>query len=354
MTKIIIFVVSVVLFVSCNKVEESPGSLQKPTKKSLAAVRHTSKVWSQNQKGAWDLSEKDLLESLAALENIDLNLDENNKSVSLLNQAVSEIKSNKEFSRTQTQINAENIKPNELWLTKNNIYGFIEAGIGKKEITPAGLLQADDSLRGAKLKITLDRFKVKKYPGRGTHDIALNFYGQTQNEDQVTPLTYCLGVSAREDDEAGVVGKNIFIGLNAGTEGIDFKVSTINVNTSKDKTLFSIIAGQIFSRGLKLIDKVQPALEPLTALANGVSEELSKKNKGVPVNSFELGLDFSEIPFRIKLREGSFVIIQIPPAKADVWKWSDWEFKDGRIQGKSDQKVVPFNYIVIGISRMKS
>jgi len=354
MKKIVIVLAFIVLIISCNKVEEVPNVLQKPSKESLAAARNASELWSQNHKGAADLSEKDLLESLAALEGVELSLEETGKSESLLKQAITEINSNKELAHTQSQIIIENIDIDELWRTKNNIYGFIEAGVEKKEIKPAYSIQAEKSLMGALLKITLDRFKVKSYPGRGTHDIALNFHGQTQNADQITPLAFCLGVSAREEDEIGVVGKSIFVGLNAGTEGIDFKGSTINVNTKKDKTFFSILSGQLFSQGLKLIDKVQPALMPLTALANGVSQELSEKNKGVPVNSFDLGLDFSDIPSRIKLKQGSYIIIQIPPAAAERWNWSDWEFTNGRIQKKSDQRVVPYNYIVIGISRMQS
>lgn len=242
-----------------------------------------------------------------------------------------------------------------LWKTSNHIFGFIPTGASGAvpvKVQDARGVQADTSLRGQQIKLTMDGLRVMKYPGKGQHNIAFNFHAQTQSGDELIPLDYAVGYSAREGDVVPSVGITIFVGLNVGTQGVDLKASTINVNTARDRNFFTILASNAFTQGLQLLPTAQPALRPLSQLTDAVRSELSDLNKGVPVQKFELGLDFSDVSTRIKLREGSYVVVQVPPADARQWNWSDWEFANGLVRRTTDAESVPYNYVIFSISRL--
>ena len=244
----------------------------------------------------------------------------------------------------------------QLWRTANHIYGFIALNGGPPAalpVTNAFDVAADPQLVNQPLRITLDRLRIRKYPGKGTHNIAFFCHAQTQVGTELVPVDYSVAHSAREGDEVAAVGVTIFLGIRASSEGVGLKCGTLNVDTNKDKTFFNVLADNAFTQGLRLLDTAQPALLPLTALTRSVKKELEDSKKGVPVQKFELGLDFSAVSTRIKLAPGSYLIIQIPPEDVAAWNWSDWEYSGGRVQRKADRtQLIPYNYTVFSVSRM--
>jgi len=247
--------------------------------------------------------------------------------------------------------------PDRLWKTKNHIYGFIDLRTTAEAAPSQPLLNAfdiapDSTLSGRSLRFTIDRVRVKKYPGRGTHHIAFFCNARTQIGTEVTPVEYGVGYLATEGDVVPAVGITMFEGVRIVGSYVNLFCGNTNADTEKDKTFFRIIADNIFTQGLRLLDTFQPALQPLTALTRGVREEIENQHKGIPVQKWEIGLDLTAVSSRIKMREGSYVVIQIPEAEESTWKWEEWEYKGGRLQSKADPTlVIPYNYIVIGISR---
>lgn len=79
------------------------------------------------------------------------------------------------------------------WQHTAHMCGYIPAaapGAGPTTITFAGNIPADESLRGARIKITLNGPRVADYPGGGTHRILFDFYAQ----NQVTNRTAIIGL----------------------------------------------------------------------------------------------------------------------------------------------------------------
>lgn len=315
---------------SSEPADHRAGSLvEEPSAVSLSNARSVSMTWSTRTKAADELSPTDLQVGLTGL-----------------GYSTGEVAVIMSSSASQGDI---------LWKTSNHMFGFIPTGASGAvpvKVQDARGVRADLSLRGQQVKLTLDGLRVMKYPGKGQHNIAFNFHAQTQSGNELTPLDYAVGYSAREGDVVAAVGINIFVGLNVGTEGVDLKASTINVNTARDRNFFTILASTAFTQGLQLLPTAQPALRPLSQLTEAVRSELSDLNKGVPVQKFELGLDFSNVSTRIKLREGSYVVVQVPPADARQWNWSDWEFANGQVRRATDAGPVPYNYVIFSLSRL--
>jgi len=144
----------------------------------------------------------------------------------------------------------------------------------------------------------------------------------------------------------------VFIGLNVGNQGLAFSVATINVKSSSDDAIVSFFDSDTFKQGLQLTTAIQPALGPLTNLTIGLWKWLLKRKENLGVQSFTLGLDFSTVPTRARLKEGSYVAVQAPDGGVD---WSAWYYDPGsnQIHKRSDNSVLPYNYIILGVSRYK-
>jgi len=180
------------------------------------------------------------------------------------------------------------------------------------------------------------------------------FHANTFRGRTVDPLDYAIGLQGiRNGDEPATINKNVFLGLNVGVIGPEILISTTNVKTSADKTVFNILAGSVFTKGLELVNTAQPALAPLSTLVEGVYKQLRDRHNGVPVQSnITLGLDFGEGAGPIHLRQGTYIVLQIPPDPAAQWKWTDWEWLAGRIRSKADENMTPkYNYIMFGVSK---
>lgn len=73
---------------------------------------------------------------------------------------------------------------------------------------------------------------------------------------------------------------------------------------------------------MELLTTAQPAIAPFTAISLGLVKSLAKRNKNVPVQKFDLGLDFDNAALGIRLAEGNYIAVQVPNETAIDWsKW---------------------------------
>jgi hypothetical protein len=242
------------------------------------------------------------------------------------------------------------------WQHTAHTFGFLAPVASTRTIPIAAIgdVPADVSLRGSRIKITLDRLRVAAYPGGGTHRVLLDFYAQNQVPGTVEHLHFTASLRAREGEHVAVVGYPIFVGLNVGDEGVQFKCFTVNVKNDEDEKFLGFLESDTFKEGLKLATSVQPALAPLSAMAVGLTRSIATRNRNVPVQDFYLGLDFSSIPMRARLAEGSYLAVQVPETFLKVWDWQEWVYEpsSGHVVSREEPaKLIPYNYLVFSVSR---
>lgn len=244
------------------------------------------------------------------------------------------------------------------WQHTAHAFGYLAPAAPGDESLPirhAGNMAAQESLKNGRVKITLDCLRVAAYPGTGIHHVLFDFYAQNQVAGKnVEHLHFNATYRAREGERAAILGYPVFIGLNVGTEGVAFKCFTVNVKNEADEVLLGFLDSDVFKAGLKLAKTAQPAIAPLSGMALGLTRSLASRNKNVAVQDFYMGLDFSNIPTRAKLAEGSYIAVQIPETLATIWNWGDWVYHPGtgQIVNKSDNRsLIPYNYLVFSVSR---
>lgn len=346
MKRIAVVLLSVSFIVSCAPNQDvKPTS--SPTDASILAAKAESEAWTKRHPSAADYSDSELIKLLIPPEALEKMAKAKVKFKSLDQQTIDDM-------RQKFQVADEVFDKEELWRVQNYEFGYLGTE-GATSITDARLIQADQSLKGKKIKITLDSLRVEKYPGKkGTHSILFNVHGQTQSGNEIIPLSYSLGVEARDGDVPLVMGKGIFVGLEVGSEGVDLKGQTINIKNIEDKTLFNIIKGTVFGRGMRLLNSVASSFQPLCEVVEGITADLSKRYDGQNVQSFEIGLDFTKVQSHAKLREGTYIIVQIPPSHPKL-NWDNWEFASGGIVKKGGKlEPLPYNCIVLGVSKIES
>jgi len=204
-------------------------------------------------------------------------------------------------------------------------YGFIEEGDAGSElipIVPAHSVEADQSLVGQPIKVTLDGFRVAEYPGLGLHTVLFDFQGRDQAGDEAQDLQFASVLKVNDGDNAAVSGVPIFTGLTVPAEGLSFKARTVTIRSSGDETIVNVLQSTVFKDGLKLLGQIQPALPQLVTLAGGITDNLLKRRWNEVVQLFDLGLDFGRSRTSARLRRGSYVVVQV--ADAGLWNWSDW------------------------------
>jgi hypothetical protein len=239
----------------------------------------------------------------------------------------------------------------------SHVFGYIPPrdgpATGMVTIQNAENISADANLRNTSLKITLDRLRVYEYPGNGIHQILFDFYAQHQAAaGQEQALHFNQTYRVAQGQTAGIAGYPVFIGLRPGAEGVNFRVSTINVSNDDDRRLLGFLDSDVFRGGLKLVNGFNPVLPVVTDLAKGVTATFARRNENIPVQDFQMGLDFSSSSTRPKLREGSYIAVQIPdPAR---WNWADWVLNpgSGALVNKAHTTAgIPYNYIVFSVSK---
>jgi hypothetical protein len=246
---------------------------------------------------------------------------------------------------------------NRPWQHVAHTFGYLapaEPGSAPLSIQHAGNIAADSSLKSSRIKITLDRLRVAAYPGGGMHRVLFDFYAQNQVPGDVEHLHFNATHRVQEGEHAAILGYPIFVGLNVGTEGVAFKCFTVNVRNDQDEAFLGFLDSDVFKAGLKLASTVQPAIAPFSEMALGLTKSIATRSRNVPVQDFYLGLDFSAIPMRARLAEGSYLAVQIPESMQTVWDWDEWVFNpaNGHVVNKAEPtQLIPYNYLVFSVSR---
>jgi hypothetical protein len=221
-------------------------------------------------------------------------------------------------------------------------------------IQHAGNMSADPTLRNSRIKVTLDGLGAADYPGKGTHRVLFDFYAQNQLPGNVEEVHFNSTFRVYEGQRAAIIGYPIFLGLNVGSEGIAFRCFSVNVKNDDDEKFLGFLESDVFSKGLKLATSLQPAIQPLSQIAFGLTRSIAQRHRNVPVQDFYMGFDFSIIPTRARLAEGSYIAVQIPETLETVWQWGQWVYNpnNGQIVNKTDPKqLIPYNYITFSISQ---
>ncbi|HNQ22140.1 MAG TPA: hypothetical protein PKK06_03505 [Phycisphaerae bacterium] len=81
---------------------------------------------------------------------------------------------------------------------------------------------------------------------------------------------------------------------------------------------------------------------------------MATRHRNVPVQDLYLGLDFTNIAGGARLREGSYLAVQIPESLRSMWDWTEWAYDPhkGQVASQSDPKqLIPYNYVIFGVSR---
>ena len=215
-------------------------------------------------------------------------------------------------------------------------------------------ISAHPGLRGARIKLTLNRLRIAAYPGGGLHHVLLHFFVQNQVPGKTEPVHFNATYRVREGESAGVQGYPLFTGLNVGHEGITLKCRTINVRNDQDEALLSFLESDTFKAGLHLVTTAQPVIAPFSEMAYGLAKTIAARNRNVSVQDFDLGLDFGTMPMQGRLAEGAYLAVQIPESFSAVWDWDEWVYLPARglvVKRDDQQELIPYNYLVFGLSR---
>lgn len=127
-------------------------------------------------------------------------------------------------------------------------------------IQSASNIATDLTLKGDRIKITLNALRVAAYPGGGTHQILFDFYAQNQLADVIEHLHFNSTYRVRDGERAALLNYPIFLGLNIGNDGLVFKCLTVNVKNEEDEAAIQFLDSDAFKTGLKLATTVQPAI----------------------------------------------------------------------------------------------
>ncbi len=245
----------------------------------------------------------------------------------------------------------------QCWQHTNHVLGFIATGPGGatqvRPLIDATNISPDASLKDQAVKVTLDRLRVFCYPGGGVHNVLFDFYGQHQAAAVAEDIHFIQLYRAQEGEAAGVLGYPIFVGLKLGKEGLRMRARTVNVKNEDDEKLLGFMNSDTFKNGLQLINTSNPLTPVVTKFATGIVETMGKKNRNIPVQDIDMGLDFSTVSTKPKLSEGSYIAIQTP---VQNWDWSAWKFypESGQVlSADSDRKPIPYNYIIFSVSKMQ-
>ncbi|MBI5250752.1 MAG: hypothetical protein HY912_14775 [Desulfomonile tiedjei] len=222
------------------------------------------------------------------------------------------------------------------------------------QIMHVGAIQPDESLKGARVTIRLNRLRVASYPGRGRHNILFDFHAENHLKGKKENVHFNQVYKVQEGESAGIIGYPIFIGLNVGREGLLFDGCTVNVKNDQDQAIVKFLDSDTFKAGLKLVKTAQPAIAPLTDITVGLTKMLAHRSENLGVQKFSMGLSFDQVPGGARLAEGAYVVVQIPEEDQVVWDWKEWIYEPllGSIVRKEEPtKLIPFNYVMFGISR---
>lgn len=241
------------------------------------------------------------------------------------------------------------------WQHTSHAYGYIapmSVRTGLRDIQDVAAIDADLALKSSRIKITLDALRIEEYPGSGLHHVLFDFYAQNQILPAPEHLHFNATYRVRQGERAGIRGYPIFLGLSTGEDGVAFRCFTVNVKNDNDQMLLNLLDSDTFKAGLRLATVAQPAIGPLTDLAQNFTRAIAKRNQNVPVQDVFLGLDFGDSPTGARLRLGSYIAVQVSESEGK-FTWNDWalDLESRAIVSKADpSQVLPFNYFIFAIT----
>lgn len=242
------------------------------------------------------------------------------------------------------------------WRHGSHCFGFIppvgDSPAQNLEIYHPGQIPPNETLKNTRIVVTLDRLRIKSYPGFGQHQIMFEFYGQHQVRKKAEDLHFNLKFEARDGDDASYFNYPIFVGLKVGAQGVNFDCLTINVKNNADEKFIGFLDSDVFRSGLKLATTAQPAIAPFSAMAVALTRSIAQRNKNQVVQRFSLGLDFSDNATRARLAIGSYIAVQVPSSSLANWDWTMWKYNraNGQIVD-NNAELIPFNYVVFSVSQ---
>lgn len=245
------------------------------------------------------------------------------------------------------------------WLYARHVFGYLAPtppGNTSVPISPLNAIQADPTLKEQRVKITLNRFRVANYPGRGTHQILVHFYAQNQLASSTEDLHFNATYRVRKNDQVAIHGYPVFVGLAIGQEGIRLQCRTINVKNEQDVALLGFLESDVFKTGLQLVTIAQPAIAPFSSMAYGIAKAIAARHQNISVQDIFLGLDFGDIPTGARLAEGAYIAAQVPESEELSWEWDEWVYhpSSGQIAKRDNyRETLPYNYLIFGVSRYK-
>jgi hypothetical protein len=116
-----------------------------------------------------------------------------------------------------------------------------------QKILGVGEVQADLSLKNARVNVALNALRVADYPGSGTHRVLFDFYGRNQVPGATEDLHFNASYRAREGEHAAVRGYPIFLGLGVAQVGVAFHFHTV-INQYISKCTFLTQGSEYDSR----------------------------------------------------------------------------------------------------------
>jgi len=245
----------------------------------------------------------------------------------------------------------------KLWMYTSLILGYISPaspGSGPQPIHSVNNIPADPTLRNAPITIALSSLRIAAYPGKGIHHILLHCLTRNWVAGKAEYVHFNAVSHVGKDEYTPIQGYPIFVGLNVGPEGLVFQCRTINVKNEQDVAFLNSLETGAPKGGLQLTNTAQSTITELSEEAFALAKSLAVHNRNIVVQDFSLGFDFSTIPTRYHLAEGSYLAVQLPGDQLPIWDWKEWVYSpdSGQVMHRaSAQWIIPFNYLVFSISR---
>jgi len=244
------------------------------------------------------------------------------------------------------------------WRHTSHIFGFIPQdgaadGSNGTAIQSLKTAKADPSLKGTRLRISLNGLRVADYPGGGIHRVLFNFFTQNRTKHGVDDVNFNATYRIAEGEHAAVLNYPIFIGVAPPETGLVIRCFTVNVKNDNDERFLDLLESDTFKLGLHLVETAQPALAPLSSLAVGMTRAIAERHRNVAVQDVYLGLDYGGLVTGARLAPGSYVAVQAPAAFLRSWHWTDWSYNPdtGQIVNQAGE-LMPLNYFILGITTL--
>ncbi|MEQ8362033.1 MAG: leucine-rich repeat domain-containing protein [Cyclobacteriaceae bacterium] len=240
-------------------------------------------------------------------------------------------------------------------------YGYISnTSTGVSNIVAASSITSDAALRNKRLNINMAFLRAYDYPGGGEHNVFFGFHGSTIGSTSVqtdTEYDYNRDFKVNEDDEAALRSVPVFNGLFIGRDGVLFQCDVINVNNKRDERMTQIFQGIRSGMDIINITQTNPAVGMVGDVAEKALNIIQSGKRNVTVHKVELGLHFNNNGVDLQLREGSYIILTVPPCLNNAPFTFDWsKYKFDKTNGNfTDAAGTPislkFNYVVFTITK---